>query len=147
MFWGKLFVIMGQVDTFAMEITLDIIGMCMHAAETHHMYGREVQLYSLNTQSINGRRGIIGGFNPDGGRGSVYLPDEHKKVWIKSDKMTLIEPIDPQTPRVDVQDRVGMVALHDLCLPEKDTGYPERDDMVIFSFEKHQSCINIYQRN
>ncbi|KAL7541255.1 hypothetical protein ACHAXR_011342 [Thalassiosira sp. AJA248-18] len=129
----------------ATKMTLDVVDMCIHAAKTHHMFGKEIQLHSLNTQEMNGKVGIVGGFDSDTGRRSVFLQDDQREVWIKTENMSLTRSNNesPSYPLLtDVQDRLGSVSLHEVCLPRQFSCGTERVDVAEFLLEKHHTCIH-----
>merc|ERR1712085_152836 len=47
----------------ATKTTMDVVDMCIRAAGSHHMYGEEVELHSLNTKEVNGILGTAGGYD------------------------------------------------------------------------------------
>mmetsp|Transcript_37639 Transcript_37639/g.61458 ORF Transcript_37639/g.61458 Transcript_37639/m.61458 type:complete len:488 (-) Transcript_37639:266-1729(-) len=128
----------------ATKMTLDVVDICIHAAKTHHLHDKEVELHSLNSQEMNGKVGIVGGFDSDTGRRSVYLEKDQREVWIKTENMKLTGSVDSQSypPLTDIQDRVGSVSLHELCLPQQISGGPERIDVAEFLLQKHRTSIH-----
>lgn len=76
---------------YGTKMTLEVADMCIRAAKSHHLFGKNVKLHSLNTESMNGKVGIAGGFDPDSERRAVYLPDEIREVWIKVENISLTD--------------------------------------------------------
>lgn len=130
----------------ATNMTLEVVDMCIRAAKNHHMYGKEVQLHGLNTQEMNGKVGVAGGFNSDSGRRSVYLQGDGREVWIKPENMKLVEPsaLQRYPPLTDIRDRLGGVSLHDLCMPQflSGIGMPQQVDAAAFLLQKHDASIH-----
>lgn len=130
----------------ATKMTLEVSDMCIRAAKSHHMYGKEVQLRGLQTADMNGRIGVAGGFDADSGRRSVYLENDQREVWIKTENMKLVGEADAEccaSPLLsDIQDRMGTVSLHELCMPQQITGGAERPDVAEFLLKKHHTSIH-----
>lgn len=106
----------------ATEMTLEVTDMCIRAAKSHHLFGKEVKLHDLNTEELNGNVGIAGGFDPDSGRRVVYLVEGEKEVWIKIENMSLVDnavKCQPFPLLTDIQDRMGSVSLHELVMPSE----------------------------
>jgi hypothetical protein len=121
----------------ATNMTLEVVDMCIRASKTSHLFGKDIELHSLTTETMNGKRGVVGGFDPDTGRRSLFLEEAGKEVWIKPENM---RPIAPNSASVnimmltDVQDRLGSVSLHEVCMQN-------RVDVAKFLLKKHQTSI------
>jgi hypothetical protein len=116
------------------KMTLNVVEMCIEAAKSHHMFGFEVELFGLKAETWNGKRGIVGGFDPDTGRRSVFI--DGKPVKTKLENLRLIDDsIKPLTPLTDVRDRMGQVSLLEVIMQN-------RDDVAEFLLEKHNTDIH-----
>jgi len=120
----------------ATNMTLEVVDMCIHASKTSHLFGKDIELHGLKTETMNGKRGVVGGFDADTGRRSLFLEEEGKEVWIKPQNMRLIAP--NSAPDImmltDVQDRLGSVSLHEVTMQN-------RVDVAKFLLKKHQTSI------
>jgi hypothetical protein len=110
--------------TLATQMTLEVADMCIRAAKRHHLSGEDVKLHSLNTESMNGKVGVAGGYDPDSERRAVYLLEEKREVWIKIENMALAQDdkLEKYPPLTDIQDRMGTISLHVLCMPPQVSG-------------------------
>ena len=109
---------------FSTSMTLEVVDMCIRATETVHLYGKDVELFGLKAADFNGLKGVVGGFDPDSGRRSVYIFTIDKEVWIKPSNMQLLSTNDEDsstkvTMLADIQDRFGSVALHEVIMSNK----------------------------
>ena len=127
----------------ATEMTLEVTDMCIRAAKSHHLFGKEVKLEGLKTEEMNGKIGIVGGFDPDSNRRAVFLPEDNKEVWIKVENIVLQD----QTPKcqpypllTDIQDRLGSVSLHELVMPSE-SPTATVDVTAEFLLKKHNTSI------
>lgn len=120
----------------ATNMTLEVVDMCIHASKTSHLFGKDIELHGLTTETMNGKRGVVGGFDPDTGRRSLFLEEAGKEVWIKPENMRLIAPSAPVDIMMltDVQDRLGSVSLHEVTMQN-------RVDVAKFLLKKHQTSI------
>jgi ankyrin repeat protein len=104
-------------------MTLEIVDMCIRAAQTAHLYGKDVELHNLvSATNLNGLRGVAGGFDTETGRRSVYVPTINKEVSVKPVNIRLLPPNKAPseiTMLADVQDRLGSVALHEVIMSNK----------------------------
>lgn len=124
--------------TTATTASLQVVDMCIAAAESSHLFGKEVELYDL-TGGRNGKRGVARGFHADSGRRAVYLLGETKLVLAKPENIRLVgEAASAHTrPKLcDVQDRFGSVPLHGVC-------FSNRADVATFLLEKHGARLDI----
>ena len=121
----------------ATEMTLDVVDMCIEAGKSHCLHGKQVELYGLKTQEMNGRMGIAGGFDFDLKRRCVFMPEEKKEIWIKVENMKLALAADlPKCLQLtDVLDRLGTISLHEVVIKDK-------VDVAKFLLERHQTSIH-----
>lgn len=127
----------------ATKMTLEVTDMCIRAAKANHLFGKEVKLHSLKTEEMNGKVGIVGGFDPDSDRRAVYLTEDRKEVWIKVENVSLLDKAtecQPYPLLTDIQDRLGGVSLHELVMPSE---YQKAvvDETAEFLLKKHNTSI------
>ena len=106
----------------ATKMTLEVTDMCVRATQSHHLFGKKVKLHGLKTESMNGKEGIVGGFDPDSDRRGIYLTEEKREMWVKVDNIMLLDAskeCQPYPLLTDIQDRLGSVSLHELTIPSK----------------------------
>lgn len=123
---------------FATPMTLQVVDMCIRAAQTAHLYGKDVILQNLNKQEMNGQKGVVGGFNPDSGRRSVFLVESGREVSVKPENIQLVDPnAAPEKSELltDVQDRLGSVSLHEVLIQD-------RMDVAEFLLKTHKTSIH-----
>ena len=106
----------------ATEQSLKMVELCIEAAKSHHMYGKQVELCGLSTASMNGKRGVCAGYvyQNNASRRSVVLGT--RQVAIKIENLKLVNESDKgYKPKLlaDVQDRMGCVALHEVMMTER----------------------------
>lgn len=126
----------------ATDMTMQVVNMCIHAAKTHHLFGKEVQLHSLKSEQMNGLRGIVGGFHfkkTEPGRRAVYLIDAKKEIWVKPENISLSMEdneikVASLTMLADVQDRLGSVSLHEVIMNQ-------RLDVAKFLLTNHKTSV------
>ena len=110
---------------FATDMTLKVVDMCIRAAQTAHLYGKDVKLHGLNKIEMNGLQGVAGGFDPDSGRRLIFLADLGKEVWVKPENVQLLVPEPPESAQnssitlTDIQDRLGSVSLHEVVMQNR----------------------------
>ena len=134
----------------ATSTTISIAELCIQAARSHHLFGKDVVLHSLNSAEMNGKVGIAQGIDVEKGRRSVYIPCDDREVWVKIENMNLVDPgsTTPYPLLVDVQDRLGSVALHELVMSRNFTGvdrppgFAEQSETAAFLL-KHNASIHI----
>jgi hypothetical protein len=124
----------------ATSMTMEVVDMCIRAARSSHLFGKDVELHGLKNVDMNGLKGVAGGFDPDSERRAVYLPDQQKEVWVKPINIRLAESngdaeVEEKPMLADVQDRLGSVALHEVILQG-------REDVAEFLLIKHQASIH-----
>ncbi|KAL7478709.1 hypothetical protein ACHAW6_004458 [Cyclotella cf. meneghiniana] len=122
----------------ANQMTLDVVDMCISAAKSHFLYGRDIELHGLKTAEMNGKMGVAGGFDCDSGRRSVLLKEEKREVWIKPENIRLLDANETQPTSVslpDIQDRFGSVSLHEVVMRD-------RSDVASFLLQKHHTSIH-----
>ncbi len=104
----------------ATSMTMDVVDMCVHAAKSAHLFGKEVELHSLKAMHMNGLRGIVGGFDPDAGRRVVFLLEEKKEVLIRPVNLRRVDgENEPYQMLLDVQDRMGSVSLLEVVMQDR----------------------------
>lgn len=126
----------------ATPTTMQIVDLCIRAAKSSYLYGREVELVDLKKADMNGLKGVAGGFDPDSERRVVYLLQSEKEVSVKPINLRLVndhdlEPpgkIRPITMLADVQDRLGSVSLHEVLMQD-------RADVAELLLNKHKTSI------
>ncbi|KAL3794265.1 hypothetical protein ACHAWO_006509 [Cyclotella atomus] len=135
--------------TLATQMTLEVADMCIRAAKSHHLSGKDVKLHSLNTESMNGKVGVAGGYDPDSERRAVYLLEEKREVWIKIENMALAQDdkLEKYPPLTDIQDRMGTISLHELCMPPQVSGMQEKYEAGLFLLKKHRTSIYIQEKD
>ena len=144
---GKTVVHYGA-GAFGTKMTLDVLDMCIRAAKSHHMFGKEVKLHSLKTETMNDKVCIAGGFDPDTHRRCVYLPDEQREVWIKVENISLVELENNGTHEAypllsEIQDRFGSTSLHELCMSSPNRGMNENVEAGELLLKKYFTSIYI----
>jgi len=124
----------------ATPMTLEVVDMCIRAAQTSYLFGKEVELHGLKKEEMNGLKGLCGGFDPDSNRRIVHVPSMANTTFsIKPENIRLLPP--HTAPKdivmlVDVQDRLGSISLHEVAMQE-------RLDVAEFLLCKHQTSIYI----
>ena len=99
--------------------------MCIRAAQTAHLYGKDVKLHGLNKIEMHGLQGVAGGFDPDSGRRLIFFADLGKEVWVKPENVQLLVPEPPESAQnssitlTDIQDRLGSVSLHEVVMQNR----------------------------
>ncbi|CAJ1925078.1 unnamed protein product [Cylindrotheca closterium] len=95
---------------------MELADMCIRASKTSFLYGKDVVLEGLKSADMNGQKGVVGGYDPDTDRRSVYVPEVSKEVWIKPQNITLAngEKMEKKLNLVDVADRFGNAALFEV---------------------------------
>ena len=139
---------------FGTPTTVEIVGMCAEAARSHHLYSRDVELHGLNKAEMNGLMGVVGGYDVDTGRRSVYLSEQKREVLIKLENLKLVDEntssVDTYPPLVNIKDKMGTVALQELVMPESFTGVTRppgiSDPAVTAAFLLKQGA-DIYQED
>lgn len=125
---------------FATSMTLEVVDMCINAAQTSYLYGKTVELCDLKkAKDLNGLKGIVGGFDSKTKRRSVILMDTNREVWVKPDNMRRPAPESPPevTMLADVQDRLGSVSLHEVIMND-------RLDVAKFLLHTHKTSIRTF---
>jgi len=121
---------------FATDMTLKVVDMCIRAAQTAHLYGKDVKLHGLNNIDMNGLQGVAGGFDPDSGRRLIFLAGLGKEVWVKPENVQLLESAQNGVITLtDIQDRLGSVSLHEVVMQN-------RKHTAEFLLIKHQTSIH-----
>ena len=128
----------------ATKMTLAVTDMCIRAAKSHHLFGKDVKLQGLKTEEMNEKIGIVGGFDPDSNRRAVYLTEDNKEVWIKFENILLHDQTSKCQPYpllTDIQDRLGSVSLHELVMPSESPIATILDETAEFLLKKHNTSI------
>jgi hypothetical protein len=126
----------GQMAT---DMTMKVVDMCIPAAQSSHLFGKDVELYGLSNESMNGICGIARGYIAGTGRRVVYLLDQKKEMAIKPSNIRLVEANNEAEPRpnlCDIQDRLGIVSLLEVFMTN-------RDDVAKFLLDKHDARIDL----
>jgi len=127
----------------ATKMTLEVTDMCIRAAKSHHLFSKDVTLKGLKTEEMNGKVGIVGGFDPDSNRRAVYLTEDNKEVWIKVENIFLLDDTakcQPYPLLTDIQDRLGSVSLHEIVMPSE-SQRAIVDETAKFLLKKHNTSI------
>mmetsp|Transcript_13369 Transcript_13369/g.20635 ORF Transcript_13369/g.20635 Transcript_13369/m.20635 type:complete len:560 (+) Transcript_13369:125-1804(+) len=127
----------------ATKTTLEVTDMCIRAAKSHHLFGKDVKLQGLKTEEMNGKLGVVGGFDADSNRRAVYLPEDNKEVWIKVENIFLQDQdskCQPYPLLTDIQDRLGSVSLQEIIIPSEAPGTIV-DQTAEFLLKKHNTSI------
>jgi hypothetical protein len=105
----------------ATPTTMKIASMCMLAAESSHLFGKECVLHGLKKEDMNGKKCIARGYHVDDGRRVVYLMNEEKEISVKPDNILLANEATPtRKPKLcDVQDRLGGTCLLEVFMSQK----------------------------
>lgn len=138
---GKTVVHYGAGST-ATNLTMEVVDMCIRAAESSDLYGQDVELVGLKSKDMNGCQGIAGGFDPDTDRRTVYIPKLKKEVWAKPINIRLLGGTTTKDKPMlaDVQDRLGSVSLHEVVMSD-------RLDVAEFLLTKHKTSIHTKDLN
>ena len=126
----------GQMAT---DMTMKVVEMCIPAAQSSHLFGKDIELYGLSNESMNGKRGIARGYITGTGRRAVYLLDQKKEMAIKPGNIRLIGAQNEAEPRpnlCDIQDRLGSVSLLEVFMTN-------RADVAAFLLDKHNARFDI----
>jgi hypothetical protein len=123
---------------YATMTTMKIAKMCMEAAESCHLFGKEVELQGLKTKAFNGKRGICRGYDVDTGRRAVYITDERKNLALKPENIRLVKgQTGSKRPKLcDSQDRLGGTCLLEVFMSN-------RTDVATFLLEECGASIDI----
>jgi len=120
--------------------TLQKCDLCIRAQESAHLFGKRVESFGLGSPVLDGLKGTVGGFVND--RREVKLEDGRTVVF-KPENLRLIDesgkPLKPSrriTKLVDIQDRMGYVALHELM-------ETQRADMATELLEKYGARVDL----
>jgi len=104
----------------ATPMTMEAVRMCSAAAESSHLFGKEVVLRGLNAEGLNGKRGVARGYVVSSSRRVVYLIDDEKELAVKPENIALVnneEGSAVQKPKLcDLQDRLGGTALLEVTM-------------------------------
>jgi hypothetical protein len=99
----------------ATSMTLEVADMCIRAAGSSHLFDKQVELNGLKNQGMNGKKGVVGGFDAGTGRRKViFVAEEGREVWVKPEnlKLCVSSPVPIKTSKIpiltDVQDRMKL---------------------------------------
>lgn len=127
--------------------TLIIAGDCIQATKTSRYFGKKVTLHGLSTEKYNGLTGILGGFVAEKERRVVHVELEDGVVkelaLLPKNIMYKQKPILDNasvTNLVDVPDRLGSVALHEVVM----TG---NEETARFLCETHNASVDVQELN
>lgn len=121
----------------ATPMTMEVVRMCAAAAESSHLFGKQVELRGLKTVEFNGKRGICLGFNAETGRRVVYLVSMKEQMAFKPENIVLVDAAPaPKAKLCDIQDRLGAVALIEVCMTN-------RVDVAQFLLDDLQASVDI----
>jgi ankyrin repeat protein len=126
------------------DITRTIAEYCIAAARTSHAYGKTVTLDELSKQEYNGLCGTLGGYIVDKDRRVVHVEvDGEPKELSLLPKNIFLEGksiIKKDYNLVDIQDRTGSVALHEVIMG----GGVES---ASFLCNKHNASVDVAENN
>jgi len=121
-------------------MTLDSVDMCIRAATTAHLSGREVELFGLKDEAMNGCRGVVGGYLTHNDRRAVYLFTKGNEVAINPINLRPVATIHSthqELPMLaDIPDRMGAVSLAEVIMAD-------RTDVAEFLLMKHHASIDV----
>mmetsp|Transcript_37115 Transcript_37115/g.90220 ORF Transcript_37115/g.90220 Transcript_37115/m.90220 type:complete len:554 (+) Transcript_37115:78-1739(+) len=116
-----------------------LANMCIAASKTSDLYGNDVVLEGLQKSvDMNGMKGIVGGYDYDRDRRSVFIPELEKEVWVKADNIRLPDgKVQKEKPMlVDVPDRMKRTPVNEAYLWN-------RPNLVRFLMHEHHASIDI----
>ncbi len=129
----------------ATDDTLEAVAMCIEAAKSAHMVGKQVDIINAENSEWNGTRGIVGGFLADNNKRILRIAntegDGCKYIAVATSKLRLIvdaagHAAKPLPPLIDVQDRMGSVCMHEIIMSQ-------RDDVARLLFTKFNASIDV----
>lgn len=99
----------------ATEATMKIVQLASKAAESAHLFNKEVELFGLKNAAKNGARGVARGYICESGRRSVFLIDDKSCIAVKPGNLRLhtrpITDIQPVPRLCDIPCRLGATSL------------------------------------
>jgi hypothetical protein len=132
--WGA-----GAINT---PVTRNIADFCIQATKSCQYFGKEVTLQGLSNETYNGMTGVLGGYVVDTERRAVHVEiDGATKVLAMQPKNISHNgnPILDETLNlVDVPDRLGGVALHEVVM-----NCNHGADTATFLCDKHNASVDI----
>ena len=93
-------------------MTLDVVNMCVWDADLSHILGKNVKLHKFKTEHMNRSIGVERGYDPGSNQRAVYLSEDKKQAWVKSDNIRFVDNKSicrAGKMLLDVQDRMGSV--------------------------------------
>lgn len=128
---GKTVVHYGA-GAFATEMTLEVVGMCIEAAKSHHLVGQEIHFRDLKTSEMNGKTGVVEGF--EAGRSVVFVCENGEHLRVKPENLHSATDNEKPIPLTDIQDRLGSLSLHEVIMQN-------RVDVADFLLNQHNASI------
>lgn len=128
--------------TMATATSMEMVKFCSAAAESSHLFWRQVKLSGLNNKALNGKRGVCRGYLVETGRRAVYVVDKEKEIAVKPENLVLVNddvttlPIERRPKLCDIQDRLGGVALLEVFMSN-------RVDVARFLLDDLQASIEV----
>ncbi|CAJ1953011.1 unnamed protein product [Cylindrotheca closterium] len=99
---------------------------------TSNLSGKEAVLEGLKDDKMNGKEGILGKYDPEQERRSIFITELKKQVWAKPVNIRLSK----NKPKLtDVKDRFGGVSLHEVVMGN-------RVDVAEFLLQTHGTSIH-----
>jgi hypothetical protein len=128
------------VGSMATKVTLQLADYCIQAAKSCKHFGETVTLQGLSNEAYNGQTGTLGGFVTDTDRRVVYLEKDGKtKELAIAPKNILYENspiVDERYNLVDITDRLGSVALHEVIMSS-------RTDVAAILLDKYDASLDV----
>lgn len=130
---GKTVVHYGA-GAFATEMTLEVVSMCIEAAKSNHLVGQEIELQNLKTIEMNGKKGVVEGY--ESGRSVVFVCENRKRFCFKSENLRSASHVKESVSLTDIQDRLGSISLHEVIMQN-------RVDVADFLLKQHNTSIYV----
>jgi MYND finger len=114
------------MGAMATETTLEAAGMCIKAHESSHLFGKHVELFGLENESMNGKEGVARGYVASTGRRAVFILESKKVVGIMPRNLRLkvegraaTAAANDHPNLCDIQDRLGGVSLQECIMTQR----------------------------
>lgn len=128
------------VGSMATEITLQTADYCIQASKSCKHFGETVVLHGLSNEAYNGQSCTLGGYIADTDRRVVYLEKDGKtKELAIAPKNIMYENrtiLDEAYKLVDIPDRLGSVALHEVIMSN-------RTDVAGILLDKYDASLDV----
>lgn len=129
------------VGSMATAVTLEIADYCIQASKSCNYFGETVVLHGLSNEAYNGKSCILGGYSADADRRIVFLENEGEMKEIAVAPGNIMynnnRPIiDDSYKLVDIADRLGSVALHEVIMSN-------RTDVAKILLDKYDASLDI----